>query len=317
MEIIADFEPTGEILRDTSWRDRRRASQRLAEAYQVLGDGDRALRCARCGTVLAFEECARGHHRRLVGGRFCHLRLCLTCAHMGSKRLLARVFAVLHRVAEDPRGGWVMLTLTQRNVPPQDLRAELSRVLAGWARLQRRREFRGVLGWFRVLEVTYNSEARTYHPHIHAILWVRASYWTREYVPHSQWCKAWKESLRLDYLPVVDVQKVRPRGNRLEARELGRVAAYVAKYVSKGSDVLKGLDLGDAQQVVDRVAVMDAALFRRRLVAWGGELRRIAREVEEARESVESHDASCPVCGGVLSFSVYRWMPSLGEYVSA
>ena len=238
------------------------------------------------------------------------------CAWRRSLKLAAEVSLVLHQAAaEHPEWSYLLLTLTQRNVPGVDLPAEVGRILHGWNVLRQRQEFRAVAGWLRALEVTLNPRTGEWHPHIHALLAVTPSYWTRAYVSHARWVSLWREVLRLEYDPSVEVHRVRARRN---GHPLDAAAREVATYTVKDQDLVGGGD------VVMRVAVLDAALKGRRLVAWGGALREVARrvqaEVPEGEEDLvritgEDHGPRCPICGLELREHLYRWVQALREYV--
>jgi len=323
--ISQDRSPqTGEILTDRTamgrarpWREKRLKTRMVAAAYSALGEPGKAARCRDCGTVLTFNECPVDGQKRLQAANFCRERLCPMCAWRRSLKWAAEVSRVLHVAAsEHPEWGWVMLTLTQRNVSGAALPAEISRILRGWDALRRRQEFRAVAGWLRTLEVTRNPRDGTWHPHVHALLAVEPDYWHKRYVAHARWVALWRDVLGLDYDPSVEVHRVRARGRRdpLEA-----AAREVGKYTVKDADLV-----GDGTDVIARVETLDAALKGRRLLAWGGALRQIARRVapevpagEEdlVRITEEDHGATCPVCGTEMLPHVYRWVEAVRQYV--
>jgi plasmid rolling circle replication initiator protein Rep len=304
--VLDDRAPSG---RQRPWRAKRLRTEVVAQGWALAGQPDKARRCQDCGTWLSFAECLRDGTKHLLQANFCGQRLCPLCAWRRSMRLSAEVSAVLHLAAETwPQRPYLLLTLTQRNVPGQDLPDEVSRILDGWSRLQRRREFREISGWLRTLEVTYN-EAGTWHPHLHVLLQVTPSYFTgRGYVTHAKWVAAWRAVMALDYDPSIEVHRVR---RRTSGDPLAAAAAEVGKYAVKDGD-MAGDTPEDASQ---RLVVLDSALAGRRLVAWGGDLRQLARQVEsEAGDEDdlvhimgEDHGDRCPVCGSDLAEVVYRW----------
>lgn len=78
-------------------------------------------------------------------------------------------------------------------------------------KLTRRKAFKdSVNGYFRSLEVTYNEERNEYNPHFHLILAVNKSYFkdTRIYLTQEDWTNLWKQSLKADYIPIVDVRRI-------------------------------------------------------------------------------------------------------------
>jgi len=232
-------------------------------------------------------------------------------------KLTAEVSAVLHLASECwPERRYVMLTLTQRNVAGQDLADEVSRILDSWSKLRRREEFREVAGWLRTLEVTYNA-AGTWHPHLHVLLQVTPSYFTgRGYVSHAKWVALWRAVMALDYDPSVEVHRVRQRAS---GDPLGAASAEVGKYTVKDTDLT-----GDTpEEASERLLVLDSALAGRRLVAWGGDLRELAKQLEcktgDENDLVhitgENHGSTCPVCGSDLVAVIYRWSQSRQAYL--
>ena len=99
-----------------------------------------------------------------------------------------------------------------------------------------------------------------YHPHFHVLIVVRKGYFTsKEYLSHEAWRELWAKAMRLDYMPQVNIKKV--KGNTAEA------VAEVAKYSTKDSDYVieKNIDLS-----MNVVETLDYALQRRRLVSFSG-----------------------------------------------
>ena len=47
------------------------------------------------------------------------------------------------------------------------------------------------------------------HPHFHALLLVKPSYFAKGYIKQSDWVEMWAKALRADYLPSVNVKAVK------------------------------------------------------------------------------------------------------------
>ena len=47
------------------------------------------------------------------------------------------------------------------------------------------------------------------HPHFHALLLVKPSYFTINYIKQGDWVEMWAKALRADYLPSVNVKAVK------------------------------------------------------------------------------------------------------------
>ena len=82
-----------------------------------------------------------------------------------------------------------------------------------------------MIGYIRAMEVTYNQEKDTYHPHIHCIFAVKAQYFTHGYIKKSEWQYIWGECCKTEYEPIVKVQTIK--------NSTSKAVAEVAKYPVK------------------------------------------------------------------------------------
>jgi len=196
---------TGELspeLRDVNrrgrlrpWKERKEQSLAVVAAYRALA-GRRWLppdlrerftqvadRMGCCGTSLEFL--VGGHVetgcecKRLTGANFCGNRLCTTCNWRRSRKMAHQLGAVVTAFGAEHEGCAVlMLTLTERNMGPDELAAAIGELLDGFMRLRKRKRFQAaVRGWFRSLEVTWSETGC--HPHFHILLVVPREYFDR------------------------------------------------------------------------------------------------------------------------------------------
>ena len=89
---------------------------------------------------------------------------------------------------------------------------------------------------------------------------------SRVYLSQEKWTNLWKESLKVDYTPVVDVRRVKSKN-----KDFGKVIAETAKYTVKADDYLiKDEDGKIDEKLTDSVVeTLDKALHRKRLVSFG------------------------------------------------
>ncbi|MGY4110017.1 plasmid rolling circle replication initiator protein Rep [Aeribacillus sp. SP014] len=116
---------------------------------------------------------------------------------------------------------WLLLTLTVRNVEGGELRQTISDMMKGFNRLTKYKRFdAAVLGYFRALEITKNHEEHTYHPHFHVLLPVKKSYFTGKlYISQKDWTSLWKKAMKLDYTPIVHIQRVKGK-TKIDAEQI-------------------------------------------------------------------------------------------------
>jgi plasmid rolling circle replication initiator protein Rep len=284
----------------------------------------KARRILACGAVLVFVECPYGHERRLKYAEFCRWLLCPMCQWRKSLVIFHQLLAVCHTLHQrQPGTRYLLLTLTIVNVPAEELSAALDRMFRAWQRLTQRDQVRHiVLGWFRTLEVTYNRQNRTYHPHFHALLAVPPSYFGRNYIKHDRWLALWRESMRDPSIQFVNIKTVRPHDRIEGAHPLAGAVAEVGKYATKPGNYIRATQ-GGYEADPDVVAVLAKVLHHRRLTAYGGVFNDIRKELQLA--DVEQADlvriegaelpCQCSVCQSVMWEHIYCWQVGLGDYV--
>ncbi|MFW8068101.1 protein rep, partial [Klebsiella pneumoniae] len=138
--------------------------------------------------------------------------------------------------------------------------------------------FRPVQGWIRTTEVTRGSDGSA-HPHFHTLMMVPPSMFTRDYVKHDRWVELWRECLRVNYDPNVDVRAVKPRkpkdGESLASATAELVRGAVAetlKYSTKPADMV-----ADPEWFLE----LTKQTHKRRFVATGGALKDILKLDQE------------------------------------
>ena len=248
---------------------------------------NREERCRMCATVLKYKRDKNGK-RTLYEAYFCQLRLCPVCNWRRSLKIFSQVSKIIQAIEQDKEYAYLFLTLTQKNVSGEDLDKMLDDMMYGWNKFMKYKKVKDVVeGAYRGLEITYdknraitkkmyqekkdyykklglkvgdkNPNFDKYHPHFHVLIVVNKNYFTKNYLKHEEWQKLWAKAMRLDYLPQVNIKKV--KGNTAEA------VAEVAKYSAKDSDYVIEKDLDLSMNVVE---TLDYALQGRRLVSFSG-----------------------------------------------
>lgn len=292
---------------------KRRGCEALADSFQRQGLEGKAGRVRNCGTQLTFAYVLEEERLELHQANYCRERLCPMCAWLRTKKVFAQVSQVMDAAEQErPELVPVFLTLTVRNCTAAELGAVLDSISQGWNRLNaNKRMKRLIVGWFRALEITYNEREDTYHPHLHAVLLMPPSYFTepKDYMTTEQWVKLWRKAMRLDYDPVCDIRRVEPGEDKAGA------VAEVAKYTVKDSDYIK-----PNPALTDKlVSVFSAAVKGRRLVAFGGLMKEIAKRLKLNLEDMEPGEIT-GADGRVLRKDIdyilllYRWNIGLTRY---
>lgn len=254
----------------------------LAESYERLGM-KKSYRVRDCGTYLEFRN--YGDEKRLNKANFCKVRLCPMCSWRRSLKIFGQVSKVMDQVLVERKCRFLFLTLTCKNIEGEELGSTLDDLFYAFNKIMKRKKVKSsIKGWFRALEVTHNLDKKsssydTYHPHFHVILMVNESYFNdpNYYIPHAEWVEMWKKSLGVDYEPSVDIRAFKSNNKSITSKSI----AEMAKYTVKDKDLIIKNDFGevDEEMTDDAVLILDNALARRRLIAFGGKLKEVHREL--------------------------------------
>ena len=216
---------------------------KLSKFYAIAGETKKAKRCEECGTFLAFNVYRHketGEQKRtLDGANFCEVRWCPMCAWRKSRKLVGEFKSLLAQVEEQQPVKYLFLTLTVENPPLTELRATLKQMSNAFRNMTKTPEFRDVVGFIRTLEVLGGKTKRGLaHPHYHTLMVVKPEYFTKgHYVPQARWCEVWKRCLKVDYTPIADVRRIKPKREGWSAIESALFETL--KYLAKPQEIKK------------------------------------------------------------------------------
>lgn len=310
-EVLEDYKIVNGKRKRIKWETHKDSATKLADSYGRLGLHGKANRVDSCGNYLVFARADEG--LRLQHAKFCKIRLCPMCAWRRSLKIFAQTSKIMDCYDRlNPTHKYIFLTLTCRNVTGDMLAGQIDQLVTAWRNLAKSDVFkRHVNGWFRVLEVTHNLQADTYHPHYHCILAVSNSYFKGQcYMSQAKWVQLWRDCMGIDYDPIVDVRLL--RGGKSGVAE-------ASKYAAKPTDYLITDDNYNVDTVqTDRaVAVLDNALHKRRLVAYGGEFKCLhkALDLDDAETGDLIHTDNDSVRADVgQALYIYHWHVGYRRY---
>lgn len=268
---------------DKPWDEHRRQSGKVQKLYG-LGDylryQERIRECSRRLQFALIPDGEGGVAFHLEEAKFCRVRFCPICQWRRSLMWRARFYrAIPAYLTDHPGRRPLFLTLTVRNCAISELRETVDQMNRAFTRMSQRKRWPST-AWVKSLEVTRGADGSA-HPHFHVLMFVKPSYFGREYIKQADWRSYWQECLRIDYLPVVNVKTVKGRGESTEALE-GMKAAIMEtlKYGVKPDDLI-----ADGPWLCE----LTNQLHKTRAVAVGGELREYLRE-EEPDDLIHDED---------------------------
>lgn len=281
VEVLVDESSTG---KERPWRKHKMENQLVEKCYRVLSKEkieqkkyweERADRLQACGMHLFFNVYDNNgkEEKKIKYAESCRVRLCPLCSWRRSIKIQVHTRKILEKMQQEAGYAYLLVTLTVPNVSGQELLDKISEMMRAWNRFEGYQKIKKVVkGWYRGLEITHNVNPEsksydTYHPHFHCIFAVdKNNYFNgRNYIKQAEWLKLWQNAMRDQSITQVDVRKVKPKNQGTD----GMISAVceVAKYTVKSSDYVLPTDW---KLSCETVAILDHALVKRRLVAFGG-----------------------------------------------
>lgn len=325
-------EPTGEKLADYSttgkkrkWDLHKQNNLKLVELYKQaikinpnVISPKRLQDLADCASQLEYLQDAEGN-KKLYKTYFCRVRLCPMCQWRRSLKLFSQVSKItdyINQQNDDVR--YLFITLTQKNCCGSELVQEINKINKSFSllvdktkRVQPATKFKKMLlGYIKSTEVTYNPKTKTYHPHLHCIFAVQGEYFNKaNYINKNSWRAIWADLLKVDYLPQINVQAIKP------ARQQ-KAVAELAKYPAKVSSILN-LPQAQAVQVVMDLTTL---CYKRRFVAFGGIFKKTKALLK--MQDVEAENADLVGAGNIKEFNyvaraIYKYNVKFGCYISS
>ena len=323
-------EPTGEKLADYSatgkkrkWDLHKQNNLKLVELYKQaikinpsVISPKRLQDLADCASQLEYLQDAEGN-KKLYKTYFCRVRLCPMCQWRRSLKLFSQVSKITDYINQQ-NVRYLFITLTQKNCCGSELVQEINKINKSFSllvdktkRVQPATKFKKMLlGYIKSTEVTYNPKTKTYHPHLHCIFAVQGEYFNKaNYINKNSWRAIWADLLKVDYLPQINVQAIKP------ARQQ-KAVAELAKYPAKVSSILN-LPQAQAVQVVMDLTTL---CYKRRFVAFGGIFKKTKALLK--MQDVEAENADLVGAGNIKEFNyvaraIYKYNVKFGCYISS
>lgn len=261
--------------RDKPWDKHRSNADKASNHYRESREFNKySTRMDYCSQLLDFKltpDADEGVLKlKLSAARFCRVRHCPVCQWRRSLMWKAKAYSVLPKIVKKyPKHRWLFLTLTLKNCPITELRDTLTWMHESLKRMTKLKDFPAI-GWLKSTEVTRGKDGSA-HPHFHCLLLVKPGYFGKNYIKQAQWVDMWRNSLRIDYNPVLDVQAVK------QGTQPMSLVPELLKYCVKESDL-----------VADREWFLELTrqMHKMRCVATGGVLKEYLKILEEEPEDL-------------------------------
>lgn len=281
--------------KERPWNGKKRLSKDASTIMFSAGLESKAERMRDCAHQLVFHKNDDGT-LRLSQTWFCKVRLCPVCNWRRSLKQSAQLSKVVIEANSRHKPRWLFLTLTVKNCTGEELESTITNMTKAYNSMMKRKRVKDqVVGTFRALEITKNQKENTYHPHIHVLIAVKPSYFKSKenYIAQKEWRSLWQEAANLDYAPTVHIEAVKDKRTdqslmdvvtdvaeeaKKQADSMHKAILETAKYTVKDTEILNGSE----EENVETARFLDEAMHGKRLVAYGGELKKIHKALNLA-----------------------------------
>lgn len=192
-----------------------------------------------CSTFMEFLYTENFENKKLLKNNGCNNRFCPICAKNKSVKD-AIAMKIISNYVKSLKRAFIFVTLTAPNCKGEDLKEEINKYNDAFKLMFKRKDFAFVKGFVRKLEVTYNEEKDSYHPHFHVLVSVLPSYFTnpKQYMSRDEWLKNWQEVMNDFSITQVDVRRVKENKNGVDNSIL-----ELTKYIAKDSNYLTSVEV--------------------------------------------------------------------------
>ena len=200
---------------------------------------DRVKSCSNYFTAVADRTLQKS---KIVKAIRCRDKFCPVCQKIKSTKNALAIEAMYNYLKDTTKLNYLFITLTAPNVKGDKLSKELSDYTSSFKRMIKTKKIEKInKGYIAKLEITYNTEDDSYHPHYHVLMAVPNQYFKNNnyYIKQNEWLEIWRKTKRDKNITQVDVRKVRNKnidGISSEVLEL-------AKYMAKSADYFNSLDV--------------------------------------------------------------------------
>lgn len=233
-DIVAEKAKKDTLL---SFKDKKKESLKVMNLYDY--DFYKQMKIQDCSHYLtreSWEHLETKDLKERFHTKGCQLRFCPVCSWRKSLKTASVIYSNLLKI-ENPH--FIFLTLTIKNCEIFDLKDTLKLMSISFSRMRKTTQWQNsIKGFIRSLEITVANDGLM-HPHFHILLQVNSSYLKHKktYITQEDFTSMWKNSLKVDYKPIVHVVTIKPKSDTKDSL-LSSVAETI-KYTLKSSDLLK------------------------------------------------------------------------------
>ena len=301
-----------ELKTNQKWVEKKQKNAIIAQKMRKIGYMKRGERMSQCGDVLDYRYCSDCGTWYIKKANLCRDRFCPVCSWRLSLQRYNEMREVISIInsTDNEITNWSLITLTCKNCDEGQVSETLSLMAKAWNLTKQQRDIKPhIVGWARSVEITYNEESKTFHPHYHCLIaWKNGNSGT---LLVNKWlfaCKKYKLTANVKAQNVSPVQHLRTKNvSQVEVsqelpEQFTKAILETFKYSIKTSD-LEDMPLKAFKNLVEQYG-------GKRLIAYGGIIKDVARAKKALEDDIidDIQIDTCKNCGSnELEQLLYKW----------
>lgn len=243
---------------------RRAGLSRQAALIEQCGTREWQWRCG-CGADLGTVK------------QSCHQYFCPRCQRIKAYKIAKEVEAMLQELRKTNAGLRVLWgTFTLPVCGAAGLRKQLDTLSGGFAKLLRKAPLKKyIIAAVRFIEFGNNCKLGRFHPHLHALIVVKATYFSKGYLSQQAWLTQWRAATKSSQVTQINLRRIKADPKR--ALSLEKNAGGMAGYALKPIQLAKWFPAN--------LAVLSKAIQKRHLCEFMGGFRPIKKQFKRQRSA--------------------------------
>lgn len=263
---------------------------------------------AECSNIIEYEKCTECGEIVIKRANLCRDRLCPVCSWRLAAKRFSEMMMVYDNIGDILATHTVsLMTLTVKNVKLSDLSETMNDMARSWKRMQERKWMSdNLVGWARSIEVTYNQDANTAHPHYHVLAIWRGKVQSDEYEYMIR--QIWAQSSRINYVPQIDCRNAYTTDNN---KDITSAAVEAMKYTAKTKDMID-MPMREFREFV-------RAIKGRRLISYGGAISSTRKALgfndDVPKDEIDDTTIKCTKCNAPFAAQTAIWSGVTKRYI--
>ena len=301
-----------ELKTTQKWVEKKQKNTIIAQKMRKIGYEKRGERMSLCGDVLEYRYCDECGSWYIKKANLCRDRFCPICSWRLSLQRYNIMRDIISTINSTPNDitNWSLITLTCKNCEEGQVSETLTLMAKAWNLTKQQRDVKPhIVGWARSVEITYNEDLKTFHPHYHCLIaWRNGNSGTLLLNKWLHACNKYGLIANIKAQHVAPVQHLRnENGETLDVsqelpQQFTKAILETFKYSIKTSDI-ESMPLKAFKSLVQQYG-------GKRLIAYGGIIKDVARS-KKSLEDIEDDDIQidmCKNCGSQdLEQLIYKW----------